>query len=156
MDIYEDIFTRGGGMGVQYEGGISPEFGPSVKDYERGGAGGTFKSPEELRRLQQDPKEWSHYLLREGIYQDYPFDDLDLDTTTIYRHLQSFPHLERRNIHLLVAAYLYRQTYPKGKVTSDKFLEFHKQFKGILRRVDLLRYIMIYDQVQHEKMKNRD
>ena len=150
-DLYEDPFTRGGMYyEEQYPESTLPypefEFGASVTDYERAGAERTFLSPEELRQLHQDPKRWSDYLLKTGIYQDHPFDTLSIDTTSIYNALRNFPHLETRNIHLLVAAYLYRQKYPKGRVTSKNFLDFYKQFEGVLNKVDLLRYIMIYDQ----------
>jgi len=129
------------------------EFGSSYMDFERTGFG-VRKTAQELYKLRRDPKERADYELRFEIYEDPPFNQIDMiDIEVIYSELHNYPNLQSTNVRVLVAAFLYRQKYPKGKVTPENLEKFHKAFEGFINKADLFRYIAMYDNFSRQKIE---
>lgn len=124
-----------------------PEFrydDPEYADTQRASITGTDKTRKEMLMLQRDPKEYALNQLRKEVFEFGPFIKFLPYKTDIVNRLEKFPDLHVRNIQLLVAASLFWLLHPKG-IDQGDFLEFHKQFTGLLEKVDLLRYIRLID-----------
>jgi len=129
------------------------EYQTTFRDFERT-AVGRCGQVVDLRRIQRNPKEFADYSLECLVPESIPFRDMEFDSNVAYLSLRDIPDLETKNMALLLAAYLYRQRYSEGKITSKEFTSFYKPFGEVyervddpikVSRVDLLRYIRLYD-----------
>lgn len=151
LETMEDRFTSGGDLYPEEGEGYyfaETELGSSIADAERACRGLRKTFTEFQKDRMEHPGE---YRLRVEIFETPPFNMMNLDQDTIFKELRDFPSLKTHNIGLLVLAYLYRQKYP-DLLNAEKVHKFHRKFSDFFNKVDLYRYILIYD--RYAKSRN--
>ncbi len=129
----------------------------SFKDTQRTSTGGARKTEKEWQNILRDPKKYSLHQLEYAVFQIEPFDDIpENQKDQIFQALKDFPHLEIRNIPLLIAAYLFNKR--EGKLTDsskNNFERSYQQYELVFNKVDYIRYIRLIEKNEKQKRKSR-